>query len=244
MNYIKHKLLLISILFSTITFGQSIFQQEIYQAFLSRDVKKWEAVTTKIEKATDLNKTSELLYLINSYYGWTSELIDAKLYQKAEENNAKVEKWIDNILEKEPNNALATNYKGVFISYRLSYNKTKVVSIGKQSLQLIKKAHSLDPNNAQILFDNGNAYYYPPKMLGGDKKVALKHYQKAITILEKQKNTRNNWIYVQLLMLEARCNDLLGNLTEAKKGYEKTLQIEPNFKIVRDKYYPELQKKM
>ena len=245
MNYnIKHILLIISIFISTITLGQNAFQQEVYQAFLSRDVKKWEAVTMKIEKATDFNKTSDLLYLINSYYGWTSELIDAKLYQKAEANNVKVQKRIDEILEKEPANALATNYKGVFISYRLSYNKAKVISIGKQSLQLIKKALSLDPNNAQILFDNGNAYYYPPKMFGGDKKTALKHYQKAISILERQKNTHGNWIYVQLLMLEARCNDLLGNLADAKKGYEKTLRIEPNFKIVKDKYYPELQKKI
>jgi len=201
-------------------------------------------MTLKVEQNTNFNKTADLLQLIHCYYGWTSELLDSKQYKKAETNIVKAEKWIDKILAKEPNNALAVNYKGVFISYRIPYNKTKAMTLEKQSKQLIKKALALNPSNAQILFDNGNAYYYPPKLFGGNKKTALSYYQKAISILEKQKNTNGNWMYVQLLMLEARCNDLLGNLESAKKGYEKTLRTEPNFKIVRDKYYPELQKQL
>lgn len=201
-------------------------------------------MTLKVEQNTNFNKTADLLQLIHCYYGWTSELLDSKQYKKAEINIVKAEKWIDKILAKEPNNALAVNYKGVFISYRIPYNKTKAMTLGKQSKQLIKKALALNPNNVQILFDNGNAYYYPPKLFGGNKKTALGYYQKAISILEKQKKTNGNWMYVQLLMLEARCNDLLGNLEAAKKGYEKTLRAEPNFKIVRDKYYPELQKQL
>lgn len=240
-NYI---LLIFSILFSSHTFAQNSFQQELYQAFLNRDIAKWETISLKTEKNADLTKTADLLKLIHCYYGWTSELVDAKQYQKAEANIVKAEKWIEKVLEKEPNNAAATCYKGVFLSYRLSYNKSKALTIGKQSLQLIKKAYTLDPNNVQVLFDNGNAFYYPPKIVGGDKKVALGYFQKAISILEKQKNTNGNWMYVQMLMLEARCNDLLGNLENAKKGYEKTLRVEPNFKIVKDKFYPELLKKM
>ncbi len=236
--------LVFSLLLSATTFAQSSFQQELYQAFLHRDISKWESASLKAEKNADMNKTADLLKIIHCYYGWTSELVDSKQFKKVEANIVKVEKWIDKILEKEPNNALATCYKGVFTSYRLSYNKSKALTIGKQSLQLIKKAHKLAPSNVQVLFDNGNAYYYPPKIFGGDKKVALSYFQKAITILESQKNTKGNWMYVQMLMLEARCNDLLGNLEEARKGYEKTLKVEPNFKVVRDKFYPELQRKL
>lgn len=240
----KYTLLIISILFSVNTFTQNSFQQELYHAFLTRDISKWEALSLKTEKNTDLNKTADLLKLIHCYYGWTSELVDTKQYQKAEANIVKAEKWIEKVLTKEPNNAEATNYKGVFISYGLSYNKSKALTIGKQSLQLIKKALTLNPNNVQVLFDNGNAFYYPPKIFGGDKKVALGYYQKAISILEKQNNTRGNWIYIQTLMLEARCQELLGNVQAAKKGYEKTLKMEPNFKVVRDKFYPELLTKL
>ena len=244
MKRIKYSLLIFSILTTTSSLAQYSFQQELYQAFLTRDVKKWEAAALKLEKSADLNKTADLLKLIHTYYGWTSELVDAKQFQKVESNIVKAEKWIEKILEKEPDNALAVNYKGVFISYRLSYNKSKALTIGKESLHLIKKAYKLDPTHVQVLFDNGNAYYYPPKIFGGDKKLALIYFQKANSILERQTNTNGNWMYVQLLMLEARCNDLLGNLENAKKGYDKTLRVEPNFKIVRDKFYPELQRKL
>lgn len=240
----SHIILALFLLTTTAVFGQNSFHQEIYQAFINRDIKKWETATLKFEKEANLTNTADALKLIHCYYGWTSELIDAKQFQKAEENIIKTEKLIENILAKDPNNALAINYKGVFISYRLSYNKSKALTSGKQSLKLIKQAYSLDPNNVQVIFDNGNAFYYPPKVFGGDKKTALNYFQKAISILEKQKNTNGNWIYVQLLMLEARCNDLLGNLENAKKGYEKTLKIEPNFKVVREKFYPELLRKM
>ncbi|NLO70256.1 MAG: hypothetical protein GX102_04800 [Porphyromonadaceae bacterium] len=236
-------LLIFSILFSIKILSQNSQQQEIYQAFISRSIPKWEAATLKLEKNTDINNTAELLNLIHCYYGWTSEFIDKKMYKNAEANIVKVENWIEKILAKDPNNALAINFKGVFISYRLAFEKSKVFTLGKQSLQLIKKAHTLDPTNVQVLFDNGNAYYYPPKIFGGDKKTALMHYQKAISILERQNNTSYNWVYVQMLMLAARCNDLLGNTNEAKKGYEKTLRIEPNFKIVKEKYYPEILRK-
>ena len=50
-------------------------------------------------------------------------------------------------------------------------------------------------------------------------------------------------MYLQLLFLEAHCNELLGNTDLARKGYEKALKTEPNFKLVRDKYYPDFLKK-
>ena len=51
-------------------------------------------------------------------------------------------------------------------------------------------------------------------------------------------------MYVQLLFLEAHCYESLGNMELARKGYEKTMKVEPNFKLVRDKYYPEFLAKM
>ncbi|MFV0390607.1 MAG: tetratricopeptide repeat protein [Paludibacteraceae bacterium] len=244
MKQIRIILLIFTILCPIIASGQTKLQSDMYTAFLLHNVAKWESTTLNFEKKADLNKTSDLLQLIHLYYGWTSELIDKKQSKKAGENIQKAEEWIEKTLKKEPNNAEALNYKGVFLSYQISFNRAKAPILGKQALTLIKKAYSIAPNNVQILFDNGNAYYYPPKVLGGSKKEALKYFQKAIQIIEKRQDTKNNWIYVQTLMLEARCNELEGNLVEAKTGYEKILKIEPNFKEVKDRFYPELLKKL
>ncbi len=217
--------------------GQNGLKNDLYQAFLTEDEKKWENLTLSFEKNANLTNTADLLTLIHCYYGWTSVQISKNLDNKATENIEKVEKWLELILKNEPNNALALNYKGVFISYQIGINKLKAPLLGKKSLTYLQKAYSLDSKNVQILFDAGNAAYYTPKIFGGNKNVALKYYKKAISIIEQQKQTDKNWIYVQLLFLESRCNELLGNEEAAKKGYEKLLKIEPNFKIkVRGTY--------
>ena len=79
-------ILALFLLTTTAVFGQNSFHQEIYQAFINRDIKKWETATLKFEKEANLTNTADALKLIHCYYGWTSELIDAKQFQKAEEN--------------------------------------------------------------------------------------------------------------------------------------------------------------
>ncbi len=233
MNNLKTLLLTVSLLFTGIVFGQTALQKELYQAFLYNDVSKWETATLNYEKRANLNNNSDLLELIHCYYGYVSVLIDKKQNTKATNAIKKAETYIEKVLKSDPNNALATNYKGIFISYHVSLNKVKAATMGKQILDLLDKAYKLNPNDVQILFDKGNSLYYRPKVFGGDKKEALKYFQKAISIIEKQKNTNENWMYVQMLFLEARCHELLGNEDLAKKGYEKTLKIEPRFKLTK-----------
>ncbi len=243
MNRVKTFILTAFLLVSGIIHAQGTFQKDTYQAFLKNDEVKWGNVTSKFEKSANLGKTSDLLQLIHYYYCYVSVLIDKKLDKKADENIRKAEVYIDKVLKSEPDNALGLNYKGIFMSYQVSLNKMKAATMGKQIMSNINRAFSLDPNNVQILFDKGNSLYYPPKVLGGDKKEALRYFNKAISIIEKQKNTRENWMYLQLLFLEAHCNELLGNTDSARKGYEKALKAEPDFRLVRDKYYPEFLKK-
>ena len=240
---IRHFILTATLVVSHFIYSQSGVQKETYQAFLNNDETRWRNVTTKFEKSADLNESADLLQLINYYYCYVSVLIDKQMDKQADENIRKAEVYISKVLKSEPNNALGINYKGIFQSYQVSLNKMKAATMGKQILGNLNKAYSLDPNSVQILFDRGNSFYYPPKVLGGNKKEALNYFQKAISLIEKQKNTHQNWMYLQLLFLEAHCNELLGNTDLARKGYEKALKTEPNFKLVRDKYYPDFLKK-
>ena len=47
-----------------------------------------------------------------------------------------------------------------------------------------------------------------------------------------------------MLLNEARYYESEDNLTQVKRVYEKILNIEPSFRLVKDKLYPELLKKM
>ena len=166
-------------------------------------------------------------------------LVEQKQHDAVERNIARAERYIAIVLAKEPNNAEAIDYSGVFTSYAVSLNRLKAPTLGRRSRRLIDRALSIASNNPRILFDKGNSLFYPPAIFGGDKRQALKYYRRAIEVIEQQGATSRNWIYLKLLLLEARCYQATGRHAEARKLYERLLDREPTFKIVRQKYLPE-----
>lgn len=225
-------------------FAQNTLRTEQYIAYILNDVSRWEKLTHNYEQKADLTKVDNLLALIGCYYGYTATLLEKKQMDKVKNSIEKAESYIAKVLTADPNNAVAIDYSGAFLSYTVSMNKMKAPTLGKQSRSLIDKAYSLDANNPQILMDKGNALFYPPKLFGGNKKEALVFYQKAISIIEQSKETTSNWIYLKLLLLQARVYEATDDPKTAKKFYENLLKIEPNFMVVKNKFYPELLKKM
>lgn len=223
--------------------GQSLETLK-YQGYLLRDYTKYQKAIKIIESSSNLSKTESTEELIHFYYLLTSELIAKKKVNDAEINIEKAEDIINALLKKEPNNALALNYKGVFIGYEIALNKSVAIIKGKSCTNYLEKAYQLEPNNPQILFDKGNSLYYSPKLFGGNKKEALKYFQKAISLLEKQNKYHQNWIYLQLLVLEAHSYELLNNDAQAEKIYLKALKTEPNFPLVKNDLYPKLKARM
>ena len=219
--------------------AQTDLKTETYTAYILNDVKRWENLTRRCEQQTDTTDIASLMSLVHCYYGYTMMLVEQKQHDAVERNIARAERYIAIVLAKEPNNAEAIDYSGVFTSYAVSLNRLKAPTLGKRSRRLIDRALSIDSNNPRILFDKGNSLFYPPAIFGGDKRQALKYYRRAIELIEQQGATSRNWIYLKLLLLEARCYQATGRHAEARKLYERLLDREPNFKIVRQKYLPE-----
>lgn len=228
----------------TLQVSAQTVEQLKYDGYLQRDYSKFQKAIKLLESNSDLSKTENLPELIHCYYLLTSELIAKKKKTEAEEAIKKADGYIETLLKKDPNNALGLNYKGVFIGYEIALNKSKAITKGKKCTNYLDKALQLAPNNPQILFDKGNALYYSPKLFGGNKSEALKYFQKAIAILEKQNKTRQNWIYLQLLVVEGHSYELLENDTMAEKIYLKALKTEPNFKLIKNNLYPKLKNRM
>ncbi len=228
------------LIFITALHAQTAVEKLTYEAYMQKEASKWLKAANYVEKNTDLSKTENTEHLIHCYYAYASALIAKKMRNDAVKAIDKGKKLTDELLKKEPGNALGWNYKGCFIGYEIALNKLKAITLGKTCTNHLNKASQLDPNNPQILFDRGNLFYYPPKIFGGNKREALKYYQKAIAILEKTNKTRSNWTYLQLLVVEAHSNELLGDDKSAEKSYLKALKTEPNFQLVKNELYPKL----
>ncbi len=243
-----NKKIFIAILFLmsniSISVSQNKIYKDIYEAHINNDLKLWKAAVDRCEKRTNYNNESDVLELIHYYYGYASSLIGQKRHSEANDIIEKSNRLIEKTLDKEPRNALMLNYKGVFGGYEVAINKMKALTLGPKSIKLIDDAYKLKPKHIQILFDKGNTLYYTPSLFGGNKTEALLYYGKARKIIEQNNNTKYNWIYLQILFVEAHSIELNNELNEAKKRYEYILKLEPNFLLVKNKYYPNLLKKL
>ena len=230
----------IFISFSIKTYSQSAYNKSIYVAFIHRDMNKWEGVIHSMELSKSLNNIDQKLELINYYYGYIGYLIGKKEFDKAEKLIPKGEKLINQVLQDSPKNATALSFKGSFMGFEIGTCKYKAIFLESESKNYINNALKIDPENIQALIDKGNILYYAPKILGGDKKEALVYFLKGARILEKNKETDQNWVYLNLLSIIASAYEKTDKLGEAKLVYEKILQNEPDIIWVKNDLYPSL----
>lgn len=236
-------ILFLSFLNSTVLFSQSSNQSIIYQAYISGKMDKWASVITSAEKEKSPG-IEKKLELISYYYGYTGYLIGTKKTDTAERYIDKAEKLINEVLRKSPANATAFAYKGSFTGFRIGISKFKAISLGPESNASIEKALKIDPDNVQAIVDKGNSLFHTPKLFGGDKKEAVRLFQKAATILEKNAAAKNNWFYLNVLTLIARAYEQTGNYSMALHSYKKILTFEPDYQWVKNELYPACQQKL
>lgn len=220
----------------------STVRKTIYNTFINREMSKWGNIIRTLETGKPLTTVDQKLELISYYYGYIGHLIGKKQNDQAEPMILKGEKLIQQVLQASPKNATAYAYKGSFLGFHIAINKYKSLRLSSESMTYIDKACELDPQNAQALIDKGNMLYYSPRLFGGDKEEAITFYLKGVKILEKNKDTDQNWVYLNLLTTIALAYDKINKPKEATLTCEKILRKEPNYKWVRDVIYPKLQR--
>lgn len=245
-KYFVGKLMLALLLISQLTLqsAYSTNKKAIYTAYINKDMNKWIAVIQDIETKSPPKTIDQKLELISYYYGYTAFIIGMKKYDEAEKLIAKANLIINEVIKYSPKNATALSYKGSFIGYKIGVSKFKAIYLGQESLNNVENALEIDPQNIQANIDRGNIYYYSPKLFGGNKAEALKFYIKAIKLIETQKATDYNWLYLNLLTNTALAFEKTNELIQAKHIYEKILKKEPTFQWVKNDLYPKLLRKL
>lgn len=235
-EYLRKYLILIGLFVVRFSVGAQ-YSTEIYTAYTSGDMDKWEAAVIKMENSS-VASLNEKLELLNYYYGYVGYLLGEGEKSKARNYIAKGEKLIDLVLREYPDNVEATAYKGSFTAYEMSISRIKTAVLGPISLHYINKAYKLDPNNLQALVDKANLLFYAPAVFGGDKELAIPLYQRAIQKMENENLNHQNWYYLNLLVVLAQHYEKIGEKEKAVSTYQKILKEEPDFEWVKNELYP------
>ncbi len=237
-------LLLLMMLHGTL-FSQSLktFEENIYRAYISDNMKLWESSMKKMENDDRRNSSEKfLLHLTITQYGYTGYLIGTGRDDEAEK-----------LLNKTVRNAeklKSTSYKAEAYAllaglngYEIGLAKHKAPFLGKKSQKLTGKSLELTRINPLGWMEKGNIYYHMPGFFGGSYDKAKNYYSNAVMYFD-QTPYLPAWLKLNALVWLAKTHEANGNFEEAASTYRKALKIEPEFNWVKNELYPGLQKKM
>jgi tetratricopeptide (TPR) repeat protein len=225
-------------------YPESPYRKAFYNMFINRDMNKWGVLIHKIETVKPTASVDQKLEFLDYYYGYIGHLIGKKQYETAELELTHAEKLLNEVLRVAPGNATAYAYKGSFVGFHIAISKLKSIYLSREVDSYIDKAFELDSQNVQANIDRGNSFFYSPWLVGGDKNEALNYYLRAAKLIEKNKETDQNWRYLNILTLIAITYEKLDMTEESKLAYEKVLRYEPNYTLVKSVLYPKLLAKL
>ncbi|GAB1415712.1 hypothetical protein MASR2M117_11180 [Paludibacter sp.] len=237
----RTKYLLIGLLvsFCVLVFGQT--NTEIYKAYISGNMVAWKTHMNSYKANTNEQK----LNLINYQYGYIAYCIDQDKDDEAEKYLAKAEIILTELEKKQYEISMVNAYKSAFVGFKIGLSPYKAPFIGQESLEFAKKSVTQDDTNYFGYVQLGNIAFYTPAMFGGSKADAMKHYLKALELLEKNPpSLKSNWNYLNLLATIINAYYEIGKYEKAKQYCIKALAIEPNFDWVKNVLYPKIKKKL
>lgn len=230
---IRAILLIISmIMFGSGTcFGQ-YSDQQLYRAYLNRDMHVWEAYLTSTDFAqAPLN---EQLRYLNYQYGYVAYAISIKqdnARQLLDDYEANLKALHGQILEAE-----YMAYLAGASSYELSLNHWLFGKYGRQIYSEVNRALTLDKDNPLVQTMKGNVEFYSPL---GSKRDALKHYQAADSLYHTQGTSPYLWNVRAVQLTLVQCIEKTQSREAAIVKSREILVEEPAFTLLREMYLPE-----
>lgn len=222
----------------------------IYSRYLRSDVGSWKPIIDKLhnEAPVSIDSLDFLLSLEYGYVAWcvsdsTCKDPDAAL-DKAFKDLAKFEEAVKTVPGKTVTrtdlDSKYRSYYSAFLAYQIKLNAARAIINGWRCVNNAKGAVTAAPNNWFSQLEYGNVMHYMPTILGGSKINARKAYNNAIRIMEEQNASAHNWMYLHALLCLADCYKLDKDYANVKQCYDKILETEPDFALVRDNLAPSL----
>ncbi len=189
------------------------YQCDFFESYRAGNMTPWTGLIDEMAKtkSTDLAWQTEMIKAMYGLVGYEFGLHDKDVARKYV-NKADI--YLNNLLEKYPNNAQLHSLAGAFYGYKIALAFYKAPFLGPKSMFHMDKAIELDPAEPMGYIEKGNSLQYRPAVFGGDKIEALKFYRKALALIEAKNDSKCNW---QKMLL---CSFILKNLYETNQTSE------------------------
>ena len=225
----------------------------MHQAYLNNDMKRWGTEIQKYINQPDLT-IDDKIDISNYFYGYVAAILETEKKNIIESLLKIWNSYLDEIEATKGNRADIHVYRAAISAYN-TYDFRTINEIIPSITQKIEnkvidkelrkidnttgfyeldKALNIDPNNFLAIGLKGNVKFYMP----GNKKDAIIWFEHALENLDTANVYRWNRCAITLCLAQAY--EKTGNKEKAIKICQTILTEEPNFKYMRDIYYPSI----
>lgn len=127
---------------------------------------------------------------------------------------------------------------------KLNSDKSEAPVISAKIYSLLKEAQLADSTNPRVYLIRGIMRLYTPPMFGGSINLAIKNFDMAISLFNKNAQETIDWGYVETLAWKGQALTQKKEYRLAKKTYNQALEVEPEFGWVKYSLLPRLEKMM
>jgi len=129
---------------------------------------------------------------------------------------------------------------------KIATSPLSAVTLSPKIHSLLDEAYDINPNKPYCYVIRGMMKFNTPAMFGGSYEEALKNFNYALKLFEKDENENSinpAWGYAETLVWIGRTQEKLDNKEAAKFAYKKVLDIEPEYNWVKYSLLPPLEGK-
>lgn len=202
--------------------------QLLYDAYVQRSVDNW-------KKALEIRKAettkSDLAFAYFSMLHGSLSVPDEALFDDHVDD---AKKLLNTLIEANPKSGVYPAMLGNIYGDAIGYRSIRGMSVGYKAGTLAAKGIQLEPASPLTWYVFAVNKYYAPSAFGGNYKEAEKALLKSIGLMEANAaSNKQNWMYLDALMLLGNTQLKLDNKSAAIEAYNKALAYEPKFEYAK-----------
>ena len=219
------------------------YNRRLYNSYVESEMHLWKGIIEEMNQEYEMTRDVALLYdLCFAWYGYIGYLINKEEDKAAKEELRKAEKRAEELGEILNDRHDVMALRGALTGYRIVLSKFTSLYLGPRALKYINTAYASADTCFNCNVEMGSRLFYPPRILGGSKKEAVQHYEKAVELLETSPlKAEHNWIYMNTVLMLANAYKETNHIELACNLYKQLLEYEPEADWVRNKLYSKCQ---
>ena len=241
-NILKNEILLILILLLPLTgMAQDVegFKKRVYDSYAGGNMTQWRSALNEMEEIYEKTGDKRLLHeLLLAQYGYIGFCIKEERKKEASYHLDRAKANLEKLQAIYPGKAEYLAFEGALLGYEMGIHKIKAMILGPKAKEKIDAAVETDPGSVRTMLEKANQLNFSPKIVGGDKEKAIEYYRRVIDKIESDPGLyKENWIYVNTLIVLARVYEEMDNDIYACAIYEKIMDYDPGIKWVKNDLY-------